>query len=491
MRKMQVYVPPDDKLREDILRLHHDTPLVGHPGQTRTEELISRSFWWPSLTVDVKRYVGGCETCQRTKPNRQKRTAPLNPNKIPERPWQIISEDLIGPLPPSNGYDAIYVAIDRMSKMAKFQPCNIDLSAGGTARILRDRVFRNHGLPETIISDRGPQFVAKFMKELYRLLGIHGNPSTAFHPQTDGQTERANQEVEQYLRIFSDWQQADWAEWLPLAEFAYNDKLHSATGYSPFYLNYGQHPWKGVEPRGPSRNVSAQEFANHMKRTHNNAKAALEKAAKAMKHAYDKKKAPSREYSPGDKVWLEATNIKTTRPSKKLDNKRLGPFPVIEKVGPAAYRLELPPTWKIHPVFNELLLTPYCPPAFPSQERPLPPPPDVIDGTEEYDVEEILDSRMKRGKMEYLVHWKGYPHEENTWEPELNVKNSKDLIDAFHQKHVNAPRRLPAGVTLRFLQRIQYTEEAASGIPLYPWDNGKLPGKPSRLSRVDTTLKGR
>ena len=119
----------------------------------------------------------------------------------------------------------------------------------GVARIFRDTVWRDFGLPEVVISDRGSQFVSNFTKDLYWLLGIKMNPSTAYYPQTDGQTECINQEVEQYLRLFVNYHQDNWAEWLPLAEFSYNDKIQSSTGYSPFYLNYGQHPWKSTDPR--------------------------------------------------------------------------------------------------------------------------------------------------------------------------------------------------------------------------------------------------
>ena len=121
------------------------------------------------------------------------------------------------------------------------------------------------------------------MNEFYKLLGIEANPSTAYHPQTDGQTERINQEVEQYLRIFINHRQSDWAEWLALAEFAYNDKEHSSTKQSPFYINYGLHPYKGTNPRKESRNESAKQFADRMQQTREEARLALEEAAKIVR----------------------------------------------------------------------------------------------------------------------------------------------------------------------------------------------------------------
>src|SRR6202040_3656655 len=164
------------------------------------------------------------------------------------------------------------------------------------------------------------------------------------------------------------------------------------------------------------------------------AREAMEKAAVAMKKSYDVGKCPGHEYSKGDLVWLDTQNLKMDRPSKKLDNKWAGPFPVEEKVGPAGYCLKLPWAWHIHRVFNEVLLTPYCPPSFPSQSLPLPPPPMIDDDHLEYEVEAILDVKKVGQGVKYLVKWQGYPVEENTWEPRWNLTNiSLSLQDFFHQ----------------------------------------------------------
>ncbi|SJK99376.1 uncharacterized protein ARMOST_02672 [Armillaria ostoyae] len=154
------------------------------------------------MKKDIKMYVVGCETCQRTKSSNQAKAAPLHPNTIPTEPWTHISVDMVTGLPDSNGYDALLVVVDRFSKAIILVPCNKDLSAEGWARILRDHVYTQHGMLQVVISDRRPQFVSKFMTELYRMLNIKQNASTAFHLQTDGQTECVNQEVEKYLQIF-------------------------------------------------------------------------------------------------------------------------------------------------------------------------------------------------------------------------------------------------------------------------------------------------
>jgi hypothetical protein len=213
------------------------------------------------------------------------------------------------------------------------------------------------------------------MKDLNKLVGIESNLSTAYHPQTDGQTERMNQEIEQYLRLFINHRQSDWAEWLSCAEFSYNDKVQSSTGFSPFYVNYGRHPYKGTNPRWEAKSQSAIEFVEHIKKVREETEAALKQSAETMKRNYDKKKGDSREYAPGDKVWLEGTNITTDRPIKKLDDKRHGPFIVDKKVGESSYRLKLPATWKkVHATFNEKYLSPFIPAQFPSQKLPDPHP---------------------------------------------------------------------------------------------------------------------
>ena len=169
--------------------------------------------------------------------------------------------DIISPLPESTGKDAILVIVDRLTKMIILEATDITVTSEGIARMLRDRLFRDHGLPHKIIHDRDTKFVSKFMTALCSLIGISQNPTTAYHPQGDGQTERMNQSIEEYLRIFVNYLQDNWTEWLSLAEFTYNDREHSATKQTPFFLNHGHHPWKGFEPTRTTNVESAEQFA--------------------------------------------------------------------------------------------------------------------------------------------------------------------------------------------------------------------------------------
>jgi len=205
-------------------------------GQWKTAEMVTRNFWWLGVTREVKRYVEGCDACQQNKNRTEQPAGKLMPNSIPDKAWTHISADFITKLPLVQGYDSILVVVDRFPKMAHFVPTTEKTTAEGLARLFRDNVWRLHGLPESIISDRGPQSVVGLMRELNKILGIKTKLLTAFHPQTDGQTERINQELEQYLRMFIDHCQEQWPEWLGTAEFAYNNKAHSGT-------NVMNRPW--------------------------------------------------------------------------------------------------------------------------------------------------------------------------------------------------------------------------------------------------------
>ena len=207
------------------------------------------------------------------------------------------------------------------------------------------------------------------MKDLYSLTGTEGNPSTAYHPETDGQSERMVQEIKQYLKLFVDYRQTNWNKWLTSATFAYNNRINSSTNVSPFFANYGRHPNTGHGTRKAIKSQTAQEFSDEMKKIWEEVESSLKLASEQMKHFYDKRHSESRNYQVGDKVWLEGQNITTDRPSKTLDDRRHGPFPIVAKVGVSSYKLKLPKTWKnLHPVINKIFLTPYHEPKRPQLE---------------------------------------------------------------------------------------------------------------------------
>ena len=443
--KNRIYMPKDRALWGDIIQAHHDEKVAGHPGRYKTQELITRNYWWPYIQSDVRWYVKGCQPCQQAKMRKGKIHALLQPNTIPEQPWEHITIDFITRLPISQGYNAIMVVVDWFTKYVIVIPTTAEISSMGTAKLFRNNVWKQFGIPWKVISDQGPQFAAQFMKDLHQLVGTKTNISTAYHPQTDSQTERMNQEIEQYLHIFMNERQTDWVDWLSLATFSYNDKEQTSTGQLPFFLNHGRHPNKGLEPRQEVKSQVAQDFINNLTKARTEAQATLTKVAETMKTFYDKKRAGAHNYDKGDKVWLEGSNITMTQPSKKLGEKWYGPFEVLGKEGLMAYRLKLPATWKkIYPGFNEALLTPYKPPVYPQQQLPQLAPPIIVEGDEEYEVDEILDSWMRNFKLQYLVRWKDYPTRVDwTWEPESNIMHAPEAIKDFHTKNPSVPWWLP------------------------------------------------
>ena len=220
----------------------------------------------------------GCDQCQRIKNRAEMLVGKLRPNKVPERLWQHISVDFITKLPTSKGHDSILVVCDRFSKMSHFVATTEKTTAEGLVKLFRDNVWKLHELPKSVISDRGLQFVAGLMKELDKMLGIETKLSTAYHPETDGQMERTNQELEQYLRMYVNHRQNNWAKWLATAEFAFNNKVHAATKMSPFQINYRREPRMGFDIRKKGKNEKVEEFVREMKGRHKEARAALVKS---------------------------------------------------------------------------------------------------------------------------------------------------------------------------------------------------------------------
>ena len=435
-----VYVPDNEDLQRRIIQYIHDHPASGHPGTAATYELLTRTYWWPKMRHTVSRYIRNCDTCARIKPVRHPPFGFLKALQIPEKRWDSISMDFIVGLPDSNGYNSIWVIVDRLTKMAHFIPCRDDYTAQQYASLFIPNIFRLHGLPSSIISDRGSVFTSEFTRELCKLLKIRQNMSTAFHPQTDGQTERINALLEQYLRGYCNYQQDNWLDFLSLAEFSHNNKISSTTGMTPFFANYGFHPrWELMPaPDAPKPNNKAVEsFVDKLRDLEQHIMAEIKWANAAYSEQADKHRSAPPNLKIGDEVWLLSRNIRTQRPSRKLDFKRLGRFKILERIGTHAYKLDLPPTMKVHPVFHVSLLEPVATDPLPGQVVP-PPPPVIVDNEIEYEVEDILDSRRHYRKLQYLVQWVG--ESTPTWEPYGNLEHCGRLIRKFHETYPKKPR---------------------------------------------------
>ena len=258
LKEGRVYMLKDEKLKVEIILLHHDMPIAGHEGQQKTVELVTRNYWWLGVTKEVKQYIEEYDQCQKMKNKAEMPAGKLKPNEVPERPWQHISVDFITKSPMSKDHDSILVVCNRLSKMSYFVATTEKMMAEGLVKLFRDNVQKLHGLPESVISDRGPQFAAGMTKELNKMLEIETKLFTAYHPETDRQTERTNQELEQYLRIYVNHRQNDWAKWLAMAEFAFNNKIHTATKILLFQINYGRELRMGFDIRKKEKNEKAE-----------------------------------------------------------------------------------------------------------------------------------------------------------------------------------------------------------------------------------------
>ena len=239
------YVPKI--IQAELISRHHDYPLAGHFGIEKTRELVARKYYWPTLRHNVEDYVKGCDVCLASKAVRHKPYGDLQSLPIPTHRWKDLLMDFVTGLPIStdwkgDSYDSILVIVDRLTKMVHYEPVKVTIDAPGLAEVIIDVVVRHHGLPDSIVTDRGLLFTSMFWSSLCYFLGIKQRLSTAFHPQTDGQTKRQNSTKEAYLRAFVNFEQNDWARLLTMAEIAYNNAKNASTGFTPFELNCGYHP---------------------------------------------------------------------------------------------------------------------------------------------------------------------------------------------------------------------------------------------------------
>ena len=377
--------------------------------------------------------------------------------------------DFITKLPVVAGKDAILVVCDRLSKMTHFVATTEGISAEGLARLFQDNVWKLHGLPESVVSDRGPQFAAELTKELNRMLGIKTKLSTAFHPQTDGQTGWMNQELEQYLRFFVEHRQKDWPEWLAAAEFAVNNKVHTATKVSPFMANYGKELRMGGDIRRKGKVESATAIVERMKKVHEEAEAALRKTQKEMKKYADRERKETEVWKKGDRVLLSTKDLVfKERPSKKLMERYVGSYIIKEVVSSNAVKLQLLSSMRIHPVVNVSQIVRYKEQV--KGQKVEEGKPVEIEEVEEWEMEKILNKKKIRGVVKYLVRWKGFTAEGDTWERKENLKNVEELIKEFEQGEVVVRQQVEEKEEYRRMELPgKYTAKL-----LYGWDDRRF-----------------
>jgi len=434
-------IPPDEMLKREILQLLHDSPTAGHPGRDKTFAQVSRSYWWPGMRSWITDYVAGCAVCQQNKNVTHRTHTPLYHILTSEDalPFQQIALDLITGLPPNGPYDSVLTIVDHgCSRAAVFLPCATTITGPGAAQLYFDNVYRWFGLPSKIISDRDPRFTSHFGRALASKIGAKQNLSMAFHPQTDGLSERKNQWVEQYLRLVANAQQGDWSRWLTVASAVHNDHVNSTLGVTPSEALLGYRPTLHPNQNVATNNQTAERRMEVLHQKRAQAIAAINKVAKQGP-------TPEGKFKEGDQVWLEAANLKLPYHTPKLAPRRQGPFRVSKVISPVAYRLALPLSWGIHDVFHTSLLLPYRETAAhgPNFTRP---PPDLIEDEEEYEVEAIVNHRRhgRQRQLQYLIKWKGYLSSDNTWETAQDV-HAGDLVKEYHRRYPLEPPKHKIG----------------------------------------------
>ena len=313
------YIPDNLDLQRDILQMMHDHETAGHPGKAETLVSVEQHYWWPGLCTFVQNYVKGCSICQQYKINQ----SPSHPSYTPipastvMQPFANCSMDLITDLPLSNSFDSILVMVDhRLTKGVILIHCNKTITAEQVAKLLLEHLYRQFGLPDEFISDRGPQFAAHAFRELLKLLWITSKLSIAYHPQTDGATEQVNQEIEAYLSIFCLSFPEDWAKKLYLLEFTHNDQRHADRKHSPFKLMHGEPPKAMPITFEKTKYPSIEQCMHNLIQDREKALAAHELA---MRRIADRQKNTFVPFKKGDKVWLDTRNIKMTH------NPKIGP----------------------------------------------------------------------------------------------------------------------------------------------------------------------
>lgn len=414
----KIWLGNNTVLQHKVLKALHASSLGGHSGFPATYKRVSGIFHWPGMKKQTLAWVQSCQICQQAKPSRVKYPGLLQPLPVPPMSWHTITMDFISGLPTSGRFDCILVVVDKFTKYAHFLPLRHPITAEDVATTFVNNVYKLHGMPDIIVSDRDPLFTSKFWRKVWSLIGTDLNMSTANHPQSDGQTERVNQCLEIFLRCFVHATPKKWSEWLALAEYWYNTTVHSATGFSPCHVLYGYKPriW-GIEAADSTSVSDVDSWLQERRLINELVKQHLNRANQIMKHQADKNRTDC-SFQVGDSVFLKlqpyAQSSVTKRASHKLSFKYFGPYQVLARVGQVAYQLKLPETSQVHPVFH---ISQLC--------RAIPEKGHVFvvlpsDANLYASPVQLLATRwVHRGNQtveQGLIHWSGMMSEEDTWE---------------------------------------------------------------------------
>ncbi len=400
------------------------------------------ALWWPTRERDVRRFVASCHVCAQTKSSNTPPAGLLRPLPIPSRPWSHIALDFVtGLFPLSAGNTVILTVVDRFSKAAHFIPLPRLPSARETAQVMVDHVFKIHGLPSDIVSDREPQFTSQFWREFCRQIGASPSLSSGFHPQTNGQAERTNQILGRMLRSLTSRTPASWSDQLSWAEYAHNSLPSSATGLSPFECCLGYQPPLFTSQESKASVPSVEAFIQRCRRTWKRVRSALCRTRTRTRLAANRHRVRAPRYVCGQKVWLSTRNLPIQESSRKLMPRFIGPFSIVKVLSPVAIKLKLSRQLRrVHPVFHVSCVKP----VIRAPLRPSLPPPPIDEVASVYRVRKLLDVRPRGRGHQFLVDWEGYGPEERRWIPARDVLD-RSLIEDFYRSRQASSSGAPGG----------------------------------------------
>jgi hypothetical protein len=445
----RLYIPCIDSIKKKLLIEYHDaTASGGHRGAAATHHKLIQHYYWPHMYEDVVTYVKECNVCQASKSVNQLPAGLLQPLPIPEHPLEDISMDFITHLPRTMfGNVSMMVIVDRLTKYVRVVPTATEEDSGipaaeRTAQLFLHNWVRTFGIPKSIVSDRDVQFTSIFWTELFKSYGTQLKFSSAYHPQTDGQTERTNRTLQEVLRAYASDDHEAWDDNIWHVEVAINTSVQVSTGEAPHTLLFGRpmHVPMTILHHQTSRAPVVNETLKSQEERITLVREHLMKAQERQKKYADMNRREL-SFNVGDYVWVSTSNLrKPDDTSSKLKHKYAGPYRVLEKIGDVTYKLQLPDvqlTRKVHPVYHVSKLRKYYPrlTSFADDDgNDTPPPPTLIDDTdnvEEWEVECIKGKRTVRKQVQYLVKWKGFSHWHNSWEPASLLTNAKEVIDQY------------------------------------------------------------
>ena len=431
--KDRIWVGHNVFAQQHILQALHASGVGGHSGISATYNRVKSLFAWPKLKQSVQQFVQQCQICQQAKVEHTKLPGLLQPLPVPAHAWEMVSMDFVEGLPTSDRYNAILVVIDKFSKYGHFVPIHHPFTAMQIAKVFLDNIYKLHGLPKVIISDRDPVFTSSLWKELFKLTDTQLLMSSSYHPQTDGQTERLNQCLEDFLRCTVHSCPRKWSHWLSVAEFWYNTAYHTALGKSPFQVLYGYSPRQlGISNPNLSTIPDLEQWMRDRDLLTKIIQQQLQRAQQRMKALADKHRI-ERSFEVGDLVYMKlqpyVQSSVAARSNKKLSFRYYGPYRVLQRIGEVAYKLDLPEGSKIHPVVHVSQLKKHVP-----KELQLSDDLSSVstDPMHIYQPECILQTRtIRRGAKkvkQVLVKWTSLPTELATWEDEVEIPREQVLM---------------------------------------------------------------